>query len=83
MPTYMSGDRIVGGAAAPSAIQWQVSLRYCESGGCHFCGGTILDSKTILSAAHCTGNIGSDLSGKYIMAGSNKRSTGGQVSLYF
>merc|ERR1711953_98056 len=79
MPTYMSGDRIVGGADAPSAIPWQVSLRYCESGGCHFCGGTILDSKTILSAAHCTGNIGSDLSGKYIMAGSNKRSTGGQV----
>eukprot|EP00093_Oithona_nana_P004340 04340.XXX_159044_158379_1 [CDS] Oithona nana genome sequencing. len=50
MSTY---DRIVGGATATSAIPWQVSLRQCQHGACHFCGGTVLDSKTILTAAHC------------------------------
>ena len=30
-------------------IPWQVSIR----GHSHFCGGTILDAKTVLSAAHC------------------------------
>lgn len=45
-----SNDRIVGGSSAPSMIPWQVSVRKY---GNHFCGGTILDSRTILSAAHC------------------------------
>ena len=79
MPSYMSGDRIVGVATAPSAIPWQVSTRACQSGVCHECGGTILDAKTVLSAAHCTA-VGSDLSHLYIMAGSKSRSSGGQVS---
>ena len=39
---------IVGGQIAPSPIPWQVSLH----GGAH-CGGIILDTFTILSAAHC------------------------------
>ena len=42
-------DRIVGGQDAEAAIPWQVSIR----GNSHFCGGTILDSKTVLTAAHC------------------------------
>ena len=71
----MGGDRIVGGDDVPSMLPWQVSLRQCTSGSCHFCGGTILDSKTVLSAAHCTPKAG-----QYIMAGSEKRSEGGQVS---
>ena len=41
---------IVGGQIAPSPIPWQVSL---QKGGAHFCGGIILDTFTILSAAHC------------------------------
>ena len=48
----MQGDstqRIVGGKEAEMPIPWQVSIR----GHSHFCGGTILDAKTVLSAAHC------------------------------
>ena len=38
-----------------SPIPWQVSLRYdyYYNYNRHFCGGTILDSTTILTAAHC------------------------------
>jgi len=78
MPAYMAGSRIVGGENAPSSIPWQVSFRGCSHGNCHFCGGTVLDAKTVLSAAHCT-KPGSDLSNRYIMAGSNNRLSGGQV----
>ena len=67
----MTADRIVGGAAASSAIPWQVSVRQTASGNGHFCGGTILDSKTILSAAHCFPN---GLNNHYIMAGAVSRS---------
>lgn len=49
-------QRIVGGEKAPSMIPWQVSLKFLHpSYGSmfHYCGGTILDEKTILTAAHC------------------------------
>ena len=49
-------DRIVGGKKAWYNIPWQVSVRSCNDGQCHFCGGTILDQWTILSAAHCFPN---------------------------
>ena len=86
LPTFMRTDdatdnrfkpaKIVGGQIAPSPIPWQVSLQ--EVGGSHFCGGTILDTFTILSAAHCFS--GRDLmNGYFIRAGSQKRSSGGQV----
>merc|ERR1719361_352784 len=64
MPSFMIGDRIVGGEAADSPIPWQVSVRQCQSGGCHFCGGTILDEKTVMCAAH------------YITAGVTNRNDG-------
>ena len=67
--------QIVGGQIAPSPIPWQVSL---QIGGAHFCGGIILDTFTILSAAHC---FQRDLVDGYsIRAGSIKWSSGGQVS---
>merc|ERR1712241_1649460 len=44
-PSFMTGDRIVGGVAASSPIPWQVSVRNGQSGWGHFCGGTILDEK--------------------------------------
>merc|ERR1711935_488075 len=53
IPSFMTGDRIVGGEAAASPIPWQVSVRQGQSGGGHFCGGTILDEKTVMCAAHC------------------------------
>ena len=69
-------NRIIGGASAPSAIPWQVSIRKY---GSHFCGGTILDSKTILSAAHCFSK-GASTNGYTILAGTRDRtSNNGQV----
>ena len=62
-----NAERIVGGQKAPSPIPWQV---YKGAG----CGGTILDSTTILSAAHCPFYVG-----ETIRAGSLKRFSGGQV----
>ena len=73
MPSFMSGNRIVGGAVAPSMIPWQVAML---SGSFQFCGGTVLDACTVLSAAHCeitTSNT--------IRAGSLDKTTGGQVRL--
>ena len=72
MPTFMqNADRIVGGEAAPSMIPWQVAML---SGSIQFCGGTILDSCTILTAAHCEINMGHS-----IRAGSLDKQSGGQV----
>ena len=82
LPTYMTTDsrlqpaEIVGGQIAPFPIPWQVSV---QIGGSHFCGGTILDTYTILSAAHCFDDYGGALDGFSIRAGSIKRSSGGQV----
>ena len=73
MPSYMTNSarfnpaEIVGGQDAPSPIPWQIIKEYG-------CGGTILDSTTILSAAHCYYSIG-----EWIRAGSLKRYSGGQV----
>ncbi|GJQ72122.1 hypothetical protein Trydic_g3217 [Trypoxylus dichotomus] len=66
--------RVVGGTNAPAgAFPSIVSLR--SAGGAHFCGGTILNSVNILTAAHCiigrsTGNTG-------ILAGTNTLNSGG------
>ena len=57
---------IVGGKEADLPIPWQVAIHHVHYG--QFCGGTILDSKTILSAAHCfQDDIPADL--LYITAG--------------
>jgi len=71
-PGFMTGDRIVGGEAAPSPIPWQVSVRQGQSGWGHFCGGTILDAKTVMCAAHCFTKDQS-MSGYYIAAGMTDR----------
>merc|ERR1711997_750376 len=75
MPSFMTNtDRIVGGQDAPSPIPWQVSV---QIGYWHFCGATILDESTLLSAAHCFYESSAwDLS---IRAGSVAKGSGGQV----
>ena len=67
---------IVGGENAPSPIPWQVSVQH---NNVHFCGATILDQVTLLSAASCFyGNTYVD--GISIRAGSIHKSDG-QVCL--
>ncbi|XP_046430238.1 chymotrypsin-2-like [Neodiprion fabricii] len=47
------GGRIVGGSnAVDGAYPYQVSLRNVRTGQ-HFCGGSIINRKWILTAAHC------------------------------
>ena len=81
MPSFMTSAsrldpaEIVGGQDAPSPIPWQVSVQKWNS---HFCGATILDNSTLLSAAHCF--EGSTSNGISIKAGSVSRTSGGQVS---
>merc|ERR1712051_6131 len=75
IPSFMTNaDRIVGSQDAPSPIPWQVSV---QTGYWHFCGATILDESTLLSAAHCF--YESSASGKSIRAGSVEKGSGGQV----
>lgn len=51
--------RVIGGQnASLNQFPYQVSLRYK---GTHSCGGSILDSKTILLAAHCVAGSSSSL----------------------
>jgi len=49
-------ERIVGGAPAnPNSIPWQVAVIWKQFSRHHpFCGGTIITSKFVMSAAHCT-----------------------------
>ncbi|CAF3410045.1 unnamed protein product [Rotaria socialis] len=59
--------RIVGGEnAVTNSWSWTISLRY---GGSHFCGGSILSSSFIITAAHCIDGI-TNLVGYSILAGS-------------
>lgn len=74
---FESYDRIVGGQTAPKMIPWQVSLRYCGHGQCHYCGGTILDSKTILTAAHCEPIAGDE----FVMAGKTNVKKGKNIKI--
>ena len=46
-------DRIIDGETPPAPIPWQAHMRQGNPNGgfTYFCGGTILDEKTILTAA--------------------------------
>ncbi|KAF2905795.1 hypothetical protein ILUMI_00390 [Ignelater luminosus] len=65
--------RIVGGSAAGNGqYPHQISLR---RGNSHFCGGSILSNRFVLTAAHCT--HGQSPSGIAIVVGTNYLNSGG------
>lgn len=76
-----SGPRIIGGFdAAPGQFPYQVSVRSTAKANFegHFCGGSILNATTVLTAAHCLYHVGgTDIGQLYIVAGSNLLKEGG------
>ncbi|KAF5287783.1 hypothetical protein FQA39_LY15719 [Lamprigera yunnana] len=66
-------SKIVGGHTAEDGqFPYQIAIRY---NGQHSCGGSILDSKTILTAAHCL--EGYDINYMTVVVGTNKVNAGG------
>uniref|UniRef100_A0A3B3VV38 Peptidase S1 domain-containing protein n=1 Tax=Poecilia latipinna TaxID=48699 RepID=A0A3B3VV38_9TELE len=55
--TYVNNGRVIGGSdAKPNTWKWQISLQldlYNEGSFSHICGGSIVDSFYIMTAAHC------------------------------
>ncbi|KAL8616664.1 hypothetical protein ACOMHN_031646 [Nucella lapillus] len=51
---YTSNHRIIGGTWADrKEYPWQVSVRYADQ---HWCGGTLIDDRHVLTAHHCFTN---------------------------
>lgn len=66
-------EKVTGGA--PTDIEtfpWQISLR---QNGRHICGGSIYDSRTIITAAHCVGSSASSYSVLYASTWRNTTDT--------
>jgi len=73
-----AGNRIVNGqAAADGSIPWQVLLYMQFSGGWSTCGGTLVGSKTVVTAAHCIQGASQVI----VIPGTNSRNSGTQISV--
>ncbi|CAG0891523.1 unnamed protein product [Darwinula stevensoni] len=74
----MPDGRIVGGEDAEiEQIPWQISFQTLS--GFHFCGGSIMDSTHVITAAHCCEGEGPGTTN--IRAGSNLNDQGGVLVL--
>lgn len=70
-----SDELIVGGHATTiEEHPWQVSLQFMSR---HRCGGSIIDKKWVLTAAHCTGSLPTD--DLAVRVGSSKSASGGTL----
>ncbi|XP_015176238.1 PREDICTED: chymotrypsin-1-like [Polistes dominula] len=70
-------ERIVGGSrAAVGEFPYQVSIRV---GNQHTCGGTIISSRHILTAAHCVNDWNAPISFYTVVTGTNSLNYGGEV----
>jgi secreted trypsin-like serine protease len=69
--------RIIGGDdAAEGQFPYQVSLRRREVNR-HFCGGSILSNRFILTAAHCLQNDNADPNNVFAVVGAYRQTEGG------
>ena len=82
LPTELSLDskresfnRINGGfEAVPSSWPWQVSFRHPDYEG-HFCGGTLISNRWIITAAHCFYDMEEIGYGTWVMGGHDNNVT--------
>ncbi|KAL1800399.1 hypothetical protein ACET3X_000741 [Alternaria dauci] len=78
-PEDAPADSIVGGTTASAGeFPFIVSI---QRSGAHFCGGSLLDSTTVLTAAHCSVSTATGaISGLRVRAGSLNINSGGVLS---
>ena len=82
LPSFMTTtNRIIDGETAPSPIPWQISIQFRGIDGAHYCGGSVLDSKTIVTAAHCTDKSAEDYSKWTIRAGDTNKMEGQRIQI--